>query len=816
MKLRLWRATISTGIAGMTMSLLVGVGSADAHPNDPEESEEQHAAQDLAGVPIEQVEKDTRANAVRIKKATGAAPGGRTADQQVANEQLSSSAADDPGQGGRWSAVVNTPVVPVFQAVLPNGKVLLWDSVSEQAAEHESDHTFTRAAVWDPSTNTYKQVNVPGYNIFCAGYVQLADGRVLVAGGNKSQALDGIVQTHTFDWRTETWSRGPDMNVGRWYPSLAALANGEALIVAGGPATAEVYQNNGTLRRLTGFTSFDDRIYPFLAPRPDGQVQLVGPYNRMDTMSTTGTGALTATRNRDGINRTYGSFATYDIGKVMVAGGGSVTEDGQSSVPTKTASVVDINGSGTTVRSTNSMSVGRRQFNLTVLADGSVLATGGQSKSVDGLVDLDNPVFAAERWDPRSETWTVLSSASRVRQYHSVATLLPDGRVMTGGGGICGTCTRKGYLEKNIEYFTPPYLYKKDGSGSLAARPIIDDAPSTASYAQQFAISTGQAGTISKVGLVRLGAPTHGGDQGQRYVPLKFSASGSVVTATAPATASIAPPGYYMLFVTDTAGVPSVAKIIKMEATVAPVPRTTTGNDYDGDKKTDMAIWRPSTGMWSIRGGITTTYGRAPDQPVQADYTGDRKHDIAVWRPSTGQWFIRGIGITSWGVSGDKPVQADYNGDGKADIAVWRPSTGRWYVRGQASVGWGLPDDIPVPADYNGDGKADLAVWRPSTGQWYVRGISTTTYGVSGDKPVQADYNGDGKTDLAVWRPSTGRWYIRGQASVGYGVIRDVPVPGDYDGNGKSDIAVWRPSTGQWWVRGNTAVVFGQNGDVPV
>ena len=108
----------------------------------------------------------------------------------------------------------------------------------------------------------------------------------------------------------------------------------------------------------------------------------------MDTMSTTGTGAFTATRSRDGINRTYGSFATYDIGKVLVAGGGSVTEDGQSSVPTKTASVVDVNGSGTSVRSTGSMSVGRRLFNLTVLADGSVLATGGQSSSENGFVDL--------------------------------------------------------------------------------------------------------------------------------------------------------------------------------------------------------------------------------------------------------------------------------------------------------------------------------------------------------------------------------------------------------------------------------------------
>ena len=112
----------------------------------------------------------------------------------------------------------NTPVVPVFQAVLPNGKVLMWDSVGDKSVDTYPDHTFTRAVVWDPATDTSKQVNVSGYNIFCAGFAQLADGRVLVAGGNKNPAQDGIVQTHIFDWRTETWTRGPDMNAARWYP----------------------------------------------------------------------------------------------------------------------------------------------------------------------------------------------------------------------------------------------------------------------------------------------------------------------------------------------------------------------------------------------------------------------------------------------------------------------------------------------------------------------------------------------------------------------------------------------------------------------
>jgi len=572
------RRHLRTGVMSAVLSLVLAVGLgadlASADPADDHQTDLEHAEQDLVGVPITEVERQTRANAARIKTATGVAPGGRTSTQIVPNASLSSTAAADPGVGGAWSPMMPTDVVPIFQAVLPNGKVLMWDSVGDGPTESYSDHSFTRALVWDPDTNTSVRKDVQGYNIFCAGYTQLADGRLLVAGGNRDSALSGIVQTHIFDWRTETWSRGPDMAAARWYPSVAALGNDEAVIVGGGPALPEVYQTNGMLRRLTNASGYSDRSYPFLVTRPDGQVELVGPPSTMNTINTSGTGLITATRSRDGINRDYGSFATYDIGKVLVAGGGNITENNQNNVPTRTAVVVDVR-SGSSVASTASMSVGRRQHNLTVLADGSVLATGGQSSSVDGLVDLVHPVFAAERWDPGTGTWTVLASASRVREYHSTATLLPDGRVLTGGGGICGSCQSKGYLEKNVEYFEPPYLFKKDGSGQHADRPVIDSAPTTVGYGQGLAITSAQAGSIAKVGLVRLGAPTHSEDQGQRYVPLTFTSSGTTITATSPTTSNIAPAGYYMLFVTDSAGVPSVAKIIKLDrGIIGPPPST--------------------------------------------------------------------------------------------------------------------------------------------------------------------------------------------------------------------------------------------------
>ena len=453
------------------------------------------------------------------------------------------------------------------------------------------------------------------------------------------------------------------------------------------------------------------------------------------------------------------------------------------------------------------MSVGRRQANLTILADGSVLATGGQSSSVNGLVDLHNPVFAAERWDPATGTWTVLSSASRVRRYHSAATLLPGRpRADRWWRHLRRRAPRQGYLEKNIEYFSPPYLYAKDGSGSPAARPVIDSAPATIGYAQTFPISTQQAGSISKVGLVRLGAPTHGQDQGQRYVPLAFTASGSVLTVTAPATRNIAPPGYYMLFVTDTAGVPSVAKIVKLDPAAHPLGATAARSDYNGDRKTDLAVWRPSTGVWSVRASARPPSACPPTSRSRPTTTAteDRHRGLAAVKRRVVRPRKASVGWGSAETSRSRPTTTATAGP-ISRCGGHRPG---WYVRGISTTTYGVSSDMPVHADYNGDGKADIAVWRPSTGTWYVRGISTTTYGVSTDKPVHADYDGDG-TDRHRRLAAVDRKVVHPRPdSIRWGVSGDIPVPADYNGDGKTDIAVWRPSTGQWWVRGSTHSCF--------
>ena len=268
--------------------------------------------------------------------------------------------------------------------------------------------------------------------------------------------------------------------------------------------------------------------------------------------------------------------------------------------------------------------------------------------------------------------------------------------------------------------------------------------------------------------------------------------------------------------------------------------------DYDLDHKSDIAVWRPSSGSWLALNSSTdgpaspVGWGVSGDVIVPGDYDGDGKTEIAVWRPSNGTWFIiyssnGSQQTTGWGVNGDVAVPADYDGDGKTDIAVWRPSEGRWYIR-QSSNGqirlvvWGINGDAPVAADYDGDGKADIAVWRPSNGTWYVinssdSSISVTGWGMSGDVAVPGDYTGDGKADLAVWRSSNGTWYVFSSSGPAYsqlwGTSGDVPVPADYDGDGKIDVAVWRSSNGTWFIVNSSngsigTTGWGVTGDVPV
>jgi FG-GAP-like repeat len=277
------------------------------------------------------------------------------------------------------------------------------------------------------------------------------------------------------------------------------------------------------------------------------------------------------------------------------------------------------------------------------------------------------------------------------------------------------------------------------------------------------------------------------------------------------------------------------------------VPVTTNPNAgilYDTDSKADIAVFRQSfpsnTADWFVVNSSTgisfrKRLGKPNDLPVPYDYDGDGRTDMAVWRPATGEWFVINslTGQTrrvQWGTLGDMPAPGDYDGDGKADLAVWRASASTWFIQSYitgavSTVSGGTTQDIQVAGDYDGDRITDPAVWNIFNGTWNIFGSHPRTeqLGTVNDIAVPADYDGDGKTDISVWRP--GEWLIRNASGtdipIQWGVWQDQPVPGDYDGDGKADVAIWRSWTSEWWIRkssdtSTTIVVFGGQGDIPV
>jgi hypothetical protein len=284
---------------------------------------------------------------------------------------------------------------------------------------------------------------------------------------------------------------------------------------------------------------------------PDGRVFMAGPDRATAYLTTSGTGGWTAGPSSLFGSRDYGTAVMYDGGKILLVGGGS---------PTASAEVIDLN-SGGAWRGVAPMSVARRQLNATLLADGTVLATGGTNSSGFNTAPTDSRVLAAERWDPVTEGWSSLASMTHNRLYHSTALLLPDGRVLSmGSGQPAATGLSDDYTG---EIFTPPYLFSADGT--LAPRPTITSAPTSVSYGSGFAVTTPEAATIVRATWIRLSSVTHAFNQNQRMNRLSVTVTGpSSVMVSAPSGPNLAPPGHYMLFLIDNHGVPSVAKIIQI------------------------------------------------------------------------------------------------------------------------------------------------------------------------------------------------------------------------------------------------------------
>jgi len=462
---------------------------------------------------------------------------------------------------GEWSPVFSwNQQVAIHMHVMPNGKVLSWqdDDDENYYLNGTRGPNKTVAQVWDVATGNFSNVPYSNTNLFCAGHSFLADGRLLIMGGHEETNGDGSVDTNIFDsdqGPNGQWINASPMAAGRWYPSACSLANGEVLTVAGlghigNPKVPEVWKADGTGWRTLSSAQIGLPYYPFMHLAPDGRVFISGPTRSSFYLDTRGTGVWSIGPDQNFVNyRVEGTAAMYDDGKVMVTGGGDP--------PTATTEVIDLRASIPSWRSVGSMAYSRRHFDATLLPDGKVLATGGTSSA--GYNNSAGAVFAAEVWDPGTERWSTLASMLVRRQYHSTALLLPDGRVLTAGGGRPAAAGEDPLSEhQDAQIFSPPYLFK-------GARPMITLTPAAVRYDNQpFFVQTPDALNITAVNWIRLSSVTHGLNMNQRINRLSFSVTAGGLNVVAPTDNKLCPPGDYILFILNGNGVPSVGHIMRI------------------------------------------------------------------------------------------------------------------------------------------------------------------------------------------------------------------------------------------------------------
>jgi Domain of unknown function (DUF1929)/Divergent InlB B-repeat domain len=444
---------------------------------------------------------------------------------------------------GEWGGAFTWPVLSIHASLLPDGEVLTWGRSDRQQA------------LWNPTTDAFQTITRPA-DLFCSGHALLTDGRLLVMGGHSGTDNIGIAVTNLFDYVSKTWSPGPTMQNGRWYPSVLALPNGEALVVSGGGTDGtlntipEVLSASGTsLRPLTAAASSID-YFPMMFVAPNGSVFIAGPAQTTGYVTTDGAGGTSTGPSSAYGKRDYGSAVMYEPGKILLVGGGG---------PTSSAEKIDLNVGGNW-QSAGAMRVARRQMNATLLADGTVLVTGGTNASGFNSPPTDANVLAAERWTPTGG-WTQLARQTHYRLYHSNALLLRDGRVLSVGSGQPSASGLQD--DYSGEIFSPPYLFNLDGTP--ATRPAITSAPARVTYGQSFGVGTPDAAKIAKVTFIRLSSVTHATNMNQRlnYLPIT-ARDGSSITVTAPLGATLAPPGHYLIFLLDGNGVPSVGEIVQI------------------------------------------------------------------------------------------------------------------------------------------------------------------------------------------------------------------------------------------------------------
>ncbi len=474
------------------------------------------------------------------------------------------------GVEGAFGPTINWPLIPIHLTLLPDGRVLSFGR--ELVVKKEMIHS-----IWDPSLGTGPEAhtiipNPHNTDVFCAGQTVIpATGETLIAGGTaRNGKLNYSVDSaHLLDNQTGQLIPDTPMAFKRWYPTLVTLSTGDVVILGGRDdkdiptfaSTPELYSPGIGFKTLPGAISegaygktANSWNYPrgFLAP--NGKVFILAHLGNafwLDPYANQGNGSVVQEPN---FNATQG-FLT--LPSIMYAPGKILTIRSTPPTPNKSF-VIDLNGPIVTKESVNSPSKLRFFSSTTVMADGKVFLNGG-SEVGNQLVGVS---YRGEIWDPKTKLWSLAARATKPRLYHSNALLLPDGAVLTGGGGASGPV-----FNMNAEIYYPPYLYRKDGSGLPAERPNINTAPVRVIWNKSFGVNYTSSSPVSKVTFVRAGSATHALNVDQRYIELPFTQIANVpgrIRITSPINSNIAPPGDYMLFIFDQNGVPSISKLIHL------------------------------------------------------------------------------------------------------------------------------------------------------------------------------------------------------------------------------------------------------------
>ena len=465
---------------------------------------------------------------------------------------------DYPAATGSWAGLENWPLVAIHSALDSQGRVVTYgtNGDGQQTGRFIYD-------VWTPGPSAAgghaTLPNTTQTDLFCSLQINRSDtGEMLLFGGdNWTGAVTnnlGNPDINSYNPGTQQITTLPGMQRSRWYATGTALPDGSIFVQGGdgGWDRPELWTPNGGSRLLDLDTSGLSWWYPRNFVLPDGRIFGVDVEGRMyyispDLSTLTMAGRLSPDR--------WGFGATavmFEPGKILHFGSASAS-----------AVVIDANGAQPVVTPTANLSAAREWGNATLLPDGRVLATGGASDytaatNAGAPLSAYNSVHTAEVWNPATGQWTVQPAEAASRLYHSTALLLPDGRVLVAGGGAPGPVTNT-----NAQIFSPDYL--------AANRPSIDGVSTTdVKPGDGIGINVTSAVDIGRVTLVKTGSVTHSFNMDQRFADLPFTMNGNTANAVLPNSNTVITPGYYLLTVLTTTGVPSTSVMIKVGT--APVP----------------------------------------------------------------------------------------------------------------------------------------------------------------------------------------------------------------------------------------------------